>query len=409
MKRLHKSVRTGKKLVKAFYDRPHDKSYYLGCSLGGRQGIKAAEKFPGDFNGIVAGAPALDFNNLASWRASFYPITGAVGSPDFISASTWTSLIHNEVLSQCDGIDGVVDGIIEDPNLCDFHPETLLCIDENNSVDCLTSIQVEKVRKIFSPLYSEDGHLIYPAMQPGSEIMAVTGLYAGEPFSYSEVHSSPVAFWLPLFITQFSPSPYPNPLTRYPQDWFKYVIYSNPLWDASTFSSLDATTADTLNPANIRTWPTSHELVAFRHAGGKILSYHGGQDNQITSFQSERFFWRLRERLHSYVDAGFEEGTEFEPSGTFHSDDASFQALDVFFRLFRVPGMFHCNSGPGAWVLGQGGGASAAGIPFAPYQNVLAALVAWVEEGEAPETIGGVKFVEDMVDRGIAMERRHCR
>jgi feruloyl esterase len=194
MERLHKSVLTGKKLVKAFYDKPHDKSYYLGCSLGGRQGIKAAEKFPGDFDGIVAGAPALDFNNLASWRASFYPITGAVSSPDFISASTWTSLIHDEILRQCDGIDGVVDGIIEDPNLCDFRPETLLCVDENGSADCLTSIQVEKVRKIFSPLYSEADRLIYPAMQPGSEIMAVTRLYAGEPFSYSEVHSSPVTF-----------------------------------------------------------------------------------------------------------------------------------------------------------------------------------------------------------------------
>jgi feruloyl esterase len=191
MWRLHISVRTGKKLVESFYGKPHDKSYYLGCSLGGRQGIKAAEKFPGDFDGIVAGAPAVDFNNLASWRANFFPITGVISSPDFISASTWKSLIHDEILRQCDGLDGVVDGIIEDPNLCDFNPETLRCIDANTKADCLTSIQVEKVRKIFTPLYSEDGHVLYPAMQPGSEIMAVTRLYAGEPFSYSEVHSPP--------------------------------------------------------------------------------------------------------------------------------------------------------------------------------------------------------------------------
>jgi feruloyl esterase len=109
------------------------------------------------------------------------------------------------------------------------------------------------------------------------------------------------------------------------------------------------------------------------------------------------------------VDIGFQRSSEFEPSGTFHSDDASFEALDIFFRLFRVPWMFHCNSGPGAWVLGQGGGAPAAGIPFTSEQNVLAALVAWVEEGKAPETIGGVKFIDDAVERGVAMERRHCR
>lgn len=191
MQRLHTSVRTGKKLMQSFYGKAHDKSYYLGCSLGGGQGIQAVEKFPGDFDGIVAGSPALDFNNLASWRASFFPITGAVDSPDFISASTWTTLIHNEILKQCDGIDGVLDGIIEDPNLCDFHPETLLCIDTSRETDCLTSTQVDKVRKIFSPLYTDDGKLIYPAMQPGSEIMAVTKLYAGKPFSYSEVTKFP--------------------------------------------------------------------------------------------------------------------------------------------------------------------------------------------------------------------------
>lgn len=117
----------------------------------------------------------------------------------------------------------------------------------------------------------------------------------------------------------------------------------------------------------------------------------------------------MRQHLNSYADPYFEEAAEFKPSGTYHSDDASFEALDVFFRLFRIPGMFHCNSGPGAWVLGQGGGAPATGIAFVPEQNVLAALVAWVEEGKAPETIGGVKFVDDIVGRGVAIERRHCR
>lgn len=164
-----------------------------------------------------------------------------------------------------------------------------------------------------------------------------------------------------------------------------------------------------MNPADIRTWPTSHDLAPFRRADGKILSYHGGQDNQITSFQTERFYWRLREQLHSYADKGSEKGAGFEPSGSFHSEDASFEALDDFFRLFRVPGMFHCNSGPGAWVLGQGGGAPATGIPFTPEHNVLSSMVAWVETGQAPEMIGGVKFVDDVVGKGVALERRHCR
>lgn len=184
--RLHTITVAGKRLTNLFYDRAYKKSYYLGCSLGGRQGIKAAKMFPSDFDGIVAGSPALDFNNLQSWRASFFPITGSNTSSEFISMGLWTTLIHDEVLNQCDGLDGVIDGIIEDPTLCSFRPEALLC-KKNDSTNCLMSTQVEMVRKIFSPFYGEDGNLIYPAMQPGSEILAAEKLYAGAPFSYSEV------------------------------------------------------------------------------------------------------------------------------------------------------------------------------------------------------------------------------
>lgn len=141
----------GKALTKLFYKKAHDESYYLGCSLGGRQGIKAAEIFPHDFDGLVAGSPALDFNNLVSWRASFLPITGSVYSSDFITPSTWTTLIHDEILYQCDGLDGVTDGIIEDPGFCDFRPEALLCTN-STTTHCLTLGQVRKVREIFSPL-----------------------------------------------------------------------------------------------------------------------------------------------------------------------------------------------------------------------------------------------------------------
>jgi feruloyl esterase len=193
-------VLVGKNLTDIFYRMRHSKSYYLGCSLGGRQGIKAAEMFPDDFDGILAGAPALDFNNLVSWRASFFPITGPIHSTNFIAASTWTNLIHNEILNQCDGLDGVIDGIIEDPDLCNFTPDTLSC-HYKTPPDCLTPVQVEMVRKIFSPLYGEDGKLIYPAMQPGSEDMAISKLYAGMPFSYSEVDYLSIPYARKLILT----------------------------------------------------------------------------------------------------------------------------------------------------------------------------------------------------------------
>lgn len=142
--------------------------------------------FPNDFDGILAGCPASDFNNLMSWRANFFTLTGSVHSPDFIMPSTWTTLIHNEIVKQCDGLDGVTDGIIEHPDLCDFHPEALACAIDTVT-DCLTTVQLKIVRRILSPLYGEDSKLIYPAMQPGSEVLAADFLYAGKPFRYSEV------------------------------------------------------------------------------------------------------------------------------------------------------------------------------------------------------------------------------
>lgn len=83
--------------------------------------------------------------------------------------------------------------------------------------------------------------------------------------------------------------------------------------------------------------------------------------------------------------------------------------LDTFYRFFRISGMFHCNSGPGAWGIGQGGGSSAAGIPFEAEKNVLAAIVEWVENGVPPENIEGTKFVDDEASQGISFTRRHCR
>jgi feruloyl esterase len=183
---LHTGTVSGKLLTQKFYGSSLQKSYYLGCSLGGRQGIKAAEKYPEDFDGIVAGSPAVDFNDLNSWRAHFYPITGAIGSTNFINATTWTNVIHPEILNQCDAIDGVTDGIIEVPSLCAFKPEKILC-STTLTTNCLNSAQVAQVKKIFSPFTKPNGDLIFPAMQPGSEIMAVTKLYAGAPFSYSLV------------------------------------------------------------------------------------------------------------------------------------------------------------------------------------------------------------------------------
>ncbi|KAH7095454.1 Tannase/feruloyl esterase [Paraphoma chrysanthemicola] len=347
---LHTSVQAGKAMVEAFYEKPHTNSYYLGCSLGGRQGIDNADKFPEDFDGIVAGAPGVDFNNLVSWRARFFTVTGAINSSDFIPATAWKTWIHDEVLKQCDAVDGAEDGIIEDPALCAFDPSTLRC-EGDESTNCLNNKQVEQLRTIFSDYRYPDGELIFPAMQPGSEVGAVDRLYAGAPFAYSV-------------------------------DWFKYVIYNNPAWDAATYDFADARTSESSNPGNIRTYPAS--LPGFESRGGKILMYHGQQDNQITTYNTNRFYEHIK-------------------------GSRTYEQIDEWMRYFRISGMNHCNSGPGAWVLGQAGNAASAGVPFEAPGNVLRAMVDWVEKGVAPEYVEGTKFVNDTVSLGVNFKRRHCR
>lgn len=152
-------------------------------------GIKAAEAYPDDYDGIVAGCPAVDFNHLQGQRAMFYTVTGPAGAPDFIDGRLWQGLIHDEVLRQCDGIDGVVDGIIEVPVLCHFRPETLLCPSgcETEAGTCLSQRQVEQLRSIYAPYTYPNGTLIFPRLNPGCEKMAVQKLLAGAPFNYSQV------------------------------------------------------------------------------------------------------------------------------------------------------------------------------------------------------------------------------
>ena len=225
----------------------------MGCSTGGRQGFKSVQSYPLDFDGVLAGAPALNYPNLNSWSAHFYPIFGDPGNATYVPIPMW-AVIHQEILNQCDGIDGVVDGIIEDPELCRFRPEALQCPPgTTNSSTCLTSAQVGAVRLAFTDLYGVDGKLIYPRMQPGSEAIASLVYYATGPFSYST-------------------------------DWFNYVVYSwfsfclivgymlilvdTTTWNPKSFTIADAKVAEDQNPFDIATW--NGDISAFQKNGGKL-------------------------------------------------------------------------------------------------------------------------------------------
>ena len=349
---IHTNVVIGKEIVQQFYGQAQHKSYYLGCSTGGREGIKSAQMFPNDFDGIVAGAPAVAFNNLSAWSGHFLLLTGTPDSSTFVSFEQWNTIVASDIMAQCDGIDGVLDGIIEDPLLCDYRPESLICSGStSNASTCLTPEQALTVRLIFQPLYGNGGHLVYPRMQPGSELNGAPEIYYnGEPFPYTS-------------------------------DWYRYAVYNNPNWNAATIGPNDYDAAYTIDPGDIESWDGN--LAPYRDAGGKLLHYHGQADPIISSDNSPRYYDHVSRTM-----------------GQKSSE------LDSFYRFFRISGMSHCAGGAGAWMIGQ---TSAGNATLDPSGNVLTAMVRWVEEGTAPDTIEGLKYENDTESLGVSFIRRHCR
>ncbi|KAJ7159984.1 tannase and feruloyl esterase [Mycena crocata] len=341
---VHVEAVVGKQIVEAYYGRPHSKSYYLGCSSGGRQGTQAALKFPEDFDGIIAGAPATDFNHLVHWTGMLSRYLGApnaASSPSYIPSELW-KLIAEEILHQCDGLDGVLDEIITEPDACDFRPEALLCDAESvTSKQCLTRPQVEALKKIYAPLYGLQGELVYPRYDPGAE------------------RSPLISF---VFSGEFPP---------YTEQWLKYVVLNVTDYDVGDYGLQHAPLLDAVNGGGVSTF--DGQLTAFRDRGGKFLSYHGRADPVIPSGSSKRLYDLISRTM-------------------------AMPSLDPFYRLFLVPGMDHCAGGLGASNFGQLPGTAALN---ASSHNVVLAMVDWVENGVAPDSMTGTS--------GSGATRVHCR
>ncbi|KIJ49733.1 hypothetical protein M422DRAFT_74475 [Sphaerobolus stellatus SS14] len=331
---LHVEAVIGKQIVQTYYNTKPQKSYYLGCSTGGRQGIQSAARFPDDFDGIVAGAPAIDFNHLEGWSAMLSRYVGAPdasSSPNFISSDLW-SVISTEILRQCDDLDGVEDGIITEPDQCDFRPESLLCSSKTAKL-CLTAAQVQTLRQVYQPLFGTKGQLIYPRFDPGAEANGgFAAIMSGEFFEYAV-------------------------------DWTRFAIYNDSNRSLDNYSIVDIEFSDALNPGGIAIW--DGDFSTFKSRGGKLITYHGRRDELIASGVSKRLYDNIATTL-------------------------STSTLDDFYRLFLIPGMGHCVGGPGAWAFGQEGTYSQAKNDSS--HNMLLAVVEWVEEGRTPDNIVGTNF-----------------
>jgi len=165
---VHVIAVLGKAIASTYYGTKPHHSYYNGCSAGGRQGISVASRYPEDFDGVIAGAPALDWNRFVGAPAVWATYVAANTSRE-IPLPLWQSLVSPEILKQCDGIDGKVDGIITDPTLCSWNPETLLCGPGDDTTTCLAQDQIDGLKKFYQPILDTEGEVLFHAFEPGAE------------------------------------------------------------------------------------------------------------------------------------------------------------------------------------------------------------------------------------------------
>lgn len=286
---VHEMTVKSKAIIATFYGQSPKRAIWNGCSAGGREGLKEAQMYPEDYDGIVAGDPIADFvgRSLGGvWMAQ------AVHRDEASLLTTEKySLLHKAVLDTCDAIDGVKDGVIENPTLCHFDPATIEC-KSGDSSRCLTTPEVEAAKKIYAGVVdSKTNKVVFPGLALGSELG--WGTQAGErPFGAAT-------------------------------DYFKYVVYQNADWDYKTLNfAQDIALAEKADHGIINA--TNPDLKAFFQRGGKILQYHGWSDQQMAAETSPKYYESVRNNV------------------------ADTKLVERSYRLFMVPGMRHCGGGEGA-------------------------------------------------------------
>jgi Tannase and feruloyl esterase len=296
----HVTALAGKALTRLYYRRPPRESYFDGCSTGGRQAMVEAQRFPWDFNGIVAGAPPLNFtaNSLAQLWAS---LAATDSSGKAILTPAAVRLVHRAVLARCDLDDGVRDGIVGDPGACDFDPARLLC-GGGRRTGCLTGQQLVAVRKIYAGPFAGTDSLSRGGYLPGSELEWIGTDFSaagGRGFLYSYDEGK---FRYAAFV--------PDPGAGWqPKDLDFEAAYRRLGMMESLYSAS--------NP----------DLRQFRRNGGKLLMYQGWSDPFEPPAATTQYY-RAVERLMG-----------------------GRAAAQSFYRLFMVPGMGHCSGGEGAWSI----------------------------------------------------------
>ena len=339
----HVSVVAAKQLTRAYYGGKLERAYFNGCSNGGRQALMEAQRYPADFDGIIAGAPSFGAMGYVRRALTYQPLLAA---PDRALPPAKIDLLSRAVVAACDGTDGLVDGLVSDPRLCSFDPQPLRCT-RGDAPGCLTPGQLEAIAVLRADTVLPNGQHL-----------------RGMPLGHEAGDSG----W-PQWITGKKP-PVPGPdgrlqfleepptAYRFADGFFRYLAFDrdDPSYDFRTF---DVETEFSKLAAIIPILsPTDPNLARFAARGGKLLLYHGWADPGLSAYATIDYFDKV------VASAGGK------------------ARADAFVRLFLAPGMHHCAGGPGPDSFDR-----------------LSALEQWVEKGVAPTKLIATHSTQGVVDR----------
>ena len=210
---VHVATQVGKRITSTYYGSDPHHSYYDGCSAGGRQGISAASRYPEDFDGVIAGSPGIDWHGLLG-ASAIWASRVAFKTCSHIPTALWDAVVGPEILRQCDGLDGRVDGIIADPDACRWDPTTLLCTDKDahDPSKCLIQPQVDGLKKFYQPILDSNGGILYSRFDPGAECdlsygFGMSGVISPLTEVRSGIHHALNRFVLSRVLTSFLVNP----------------------------------------------------------------------------------------------------------------------------------------------------------------------------------------------------------
>ena len=334
---VHVTSQVAKAVIARFYGHKPAYSYFTGCSDGGREALMEAQRYPGDFDGIAAGAPANDMTVQNTYHHAWNVLTNLDESGKYILLSAKLPLIHRAVLARCDTLDGVADGLLGDPRLCDFNPYALVCKNGQDAATCLTTAEAGVVWRLHNGAVTGTGERLEPAISHewGSELDWTLFIPSAQGQTVGSQN----------FVESFA---------RY----LGFTNYVNPAW---TLRDLKLTVQgfwDTVQSSSYLS-AMDPDLRAFERSGGKLLLWHGWEDQHISPQGTLEYYDALRRTLGG---------------GT----------VDGFAKLFLFPGVAPCGGGEGPNVF-----------------DVLTPVMAWTESGRVPS-----KIVASRVDNGTVTRTR---